>query len=127
MEIVHRTVFTNLSVCSVGTNEITNSILEQNGKVIFRSSITIAEGSDWGALLLCPCLFRPSDNVRRSRRADAPRCAHFFYCYLTFLDHRTYIRRKVAHQGVSARRERQTSFKIVSWTKQTRTKHHNTP
>jgi len=30
-----------------------------------------------GALLLCPCLFHPSDNVWRSRRADAPRCAHF--------------------------------------------------
>ncbi len=31
----------------------------------------------FGALLLCPCLFRPSDNVWCSRRADAPRCAHF--------------------------------------------------
>ena len=30
-----------------------------------------------GALLLCPCLFRPSDNVWRSRRADAPQCVHF--------------------------------------------------
>ena len=30
------------------------------------------------------------------------------------------------HQGTSARRERQTSFKIVTWTKQTWTKHHNT-
>ena len=27
-----------------------------------------------GAMLLCPCLFHPSDNVWRSQRADAPRC-----------------------------------------------------
>ena len=47
-----------------------------------------------------------------------------FYCYLTFLDHRTNIS---AHWGASAHRERQTSFKIVTWTtKQTWTKHHNT-
>ena len=32
---------------------------------------------------------------------------------------------KCAHRGASARRERQTSFKIVTWTKQTCTKHHN--
>ena len=30
-----------------------------------------------GALLLCPCLFRPSDNMWCSRRADAPQCMHF--------------------------------------------------
>ena len=30
------------------------------------------------------------------------------------------------HRGASARRERQTSFQIVTWTKQTWTKHHNT-
>jgi len=29
-------------------------------------------------------------------------------------------------RGVSARREQQTSFKIVTWTKQPWTKHHNT-
>jgi len=33
---------------------------------------------------------------------------------------------KCAHRGASARQERQTSFKIVTWTKQTWTKHHNT-
>ena len=27
--------------------------------------------------MLCPCLFRPCDNVWRSRRADAPRCEDF--------------------------------------------------
>ena len=48
-----------------------------------------------GALLLCPCLFCPSDNVWRSRCADAPRCAILFYCYHTFLDHRTNISRKL--------------------------------
>ena len=30
-----------------------------------------------GALMFYPCLFYPSDNVWRSQRADAPRCAHF--------------------------------------------------
>ena len=30
-----------------------------------------------GALMFYPCLFYPSDHVWRSRRADAPRCAHF--------------------------------------------------
>jgi len=29
-----------------------------------------------GALMFYPCLFYPSDNVWRSRLADAPRCAH---------------------------------------------------
>ena len=33
---------------------------------------------------------------------------------------------KCAHRGASSRRERQTSFKIVTWTKQTWTRHHNT-
>ena len=48
------------------------------------------------------------------------------YCYLTFFDHRTNISRKVcAPRRVSAR-EHQTSFKIVTWTKQTWTKHHST-
>ena len=32
---------------------------------------------------------------------------------------------KCANRGTSARPERQTSFKIVTWTKQTWTKHHN--
>jgi len=30
------------------------------------------------------------------------------------------------HQGASASQERQTMFEIVTWTKQTWTKHHNT-
>ena len=30
-----------------------------------------------GALLLCPCLFHPSDNPWRSQRADVHRCANF--------------------------------------------------
>ena len=33
---------------------------------------------------------------------------------------------KCAHRGAPARQERQTMFKIVTWTKQTWTKHHNT-
>ena len=32
---------------------------------------------------------------------------------------------KCAHRGALVRQERQTSFKIVTWTKQTGTKHHN--
>ena len=47
-----------------------------------------------GALMFYPCLFYPSDNVWHSRRTDAPRCAHFFYLFHTFLDHTTKIRRK---------------------------------
>jgi len=49
------------------------------------------------------CLFRPSDNVWRLRCADVPMCAALFYCYVTFLDHRTKICRKVrAPRRVSA-------------------------
>ena len=40
-----------------------------------------------GALMFFPCLFCPSDNVWRSRRADAPWCAHFSNLFHTFLDH----------------------------------------
>ena len=76
--------------------------------------------------MLCPCFFRPSDNVWRSRRADAPQCANFS----TVISPSWVIEQisvgKCAHQGVPACRERQTSFKIVTWTKQTWTKHHNT-
>ena len=35
------------------------------------------KGSTQIGALLCPCLFRPSDNVWRSRRADEHRCTHF--------------------------------------------------
>ena len=49
-----------------------------------------------------------------------------FYCYLTFLDHRTNISRKVrAPMRVSASGA-PSKFQIVTWTKQTWTKHHNT-
>ena len=51
---------------------------------------------------------------------------YLIYTYMAKSDHRTNIRRKCAHRGASARRERQTSFKIVTWTKQTWTKHYNT-
>jgi len=46
------------------------------------------------------------------------------YLYHTFLDHTTNISRKM--RAPEARRERQTMFKIVTWTKQTWKKHHNT-
>ena len=79
-----------------------------------------------GALLLCPCLFPPSDNVWRSRHVDAPRCTHFSTVISPSWITEQISVGKCAHRGVSACRERQTSFKIVSWTKQTWTKHHNT-
>ena len=70
--------------------------------VIYFSGLNLLLEFSNGALLLCPWLFRPSDNVWRSRCADAPRCA-LFCCYLTFLDHRTNISRKVlAPRRVSA-------------------------
>ena len=50
--------------------------------------------------------------------------ASTFLGYL--LDHRQISVGKCAHRGTSARQKRQTSFKIVTWTKQTWTKHHNT-
>ena len=79
-----------------------------------------------GALLLCPCLLLPSDNVWRSRRADAPRCAHFSTVISPSWITEQISVGKCAHQGASQHQERQTSFKIVTWTKQTWTKHHNT-
>ena len=80
-----------------------------------------------GVLLLCPCLFCPSDNLWRSRGADAPRCAHFSTVISPSWITEQISVAKCAHQGASARREHQTSFKIVTWTKQACTKHHNTP
>ena len=54
-----------------------------------------------GTLLLCPCLFRPSDNMWRSQRADAPQCAHF-----PTVISRSWITEQIsvgkcAHQGAS--------------------------
>ena len=52
----------------------------------------------FGALMNYPCLFCPSDNFENCfalpTRWRASVCA-LFYCYLTFLDHRINIRRKV--------------------------------
>ena len=79
-----------------------------------------------GALLLCPCLFRPSDNLWRSRRADASRCTHFSTVISPSCITEQISVGKCANRGESAHRECQTSFKIVTWTKQTWTKHHNT-
>ena len=81
---------------------------------------------DIGALLLCPCLFCPSDNVWRSRHADAPWCAHFSTVIPPSWITEQITVGKCVHRGAAARRERQTSFKIVTWTKQTWTKHYNT-
>ena len=80
----------------------------------------------YSALLLCPCLFCPNDNVRRSRRADGPRSAHFSTVISPPWITQQISVGKCAHRGASARWERQTSLKIVTWTKQTWKKHHNT-
>ena len=61
-----------------------------------------------------------------SRRADAPRCAHFSTVISPSRITEQMTVGKCAHRGTSAHRERQTSFKIFTWTKQTWTKHHNT-
>ena len=80
----------------------------------------------WGALTIYPCLFCPSDNAWHSRCADAPKCAHFSTLFsLSWITEQISVG-KCAHQGALARWERQTSFKILTWTKQTWTKHHNT-
>jgi len=65
--------------------------------------------------------------VARSPRTDAPRCAHFSTVIPPSWITEQISVGKWAHRGASACRERQTSFKIVTWTKQTWTTHHNTP
>ena len=72
-----------------------------------------------GALLLCPCLFRSSDNVWRSLCADAPRCAPFSTVISPSWITEQISVGKCMHRGASERWERQTSFKIATWTKQT--------
>ena len=67
-----------------------------------------------------------SDNVWRSRRANAPRCAHFSLVISPSWITEQISAGKCAQRGASARREHQTMFKIVTWSKQTWTKHHNT-
>ena len=79
-----------------------------------------------GALLLCPCLFCPSDNMWCSRRADVLRCAYFSTVITPSWITQQISAEKCMHRGASVHRERQTMFKIVPWKKQTWTKHHNT-
>ena len=83
---------------------------------------------DWknSALLLCPCLFCPSDNAWSSRCADAPRCTQFSTVISPSWITEQISVGKCMHRGASVRRERQICFKIVTWKKQTWTKHHNT-
>ena len=83
-----------------------------------------------GALLLCPCLFRPSDNVCRSLPTDATRWAHFSTVISPSWITEQISVGKCVHQGASARRERQTSFKILDETNMDKTSQHrmyNTP
>ena len=79
-----------------------------------------------GVVMFYPWLFFPSDNVWCSQRADAPRCAHFSTVIKPSWITQQILVEKCAHRGASACRERQSMFKIVTWTKhKTWTKHHN--
>ena len=80
-----------------------------------------------GVVMFCPCLFCSSDNVWRSQSTDAPPCVHFSIDFTPSWVIGQISVEKCVHRGASARRERQTMLKIVTWTKQTWTKHHNTP
>ena len=64
-------------------------------------------------------MFCPSDNVWRSRHADVPQWAHFHINFTPSWITQLILLEKCAHRGTSACRERQTMFKIVTWTKQT--------
>ena len=79
-----------------------------------------------GVVMFYPCLFCPRDMVLRSRCADAPPCAHFSIVFTPSWIPQQISVETCVHQCVSAHRECQTMFKIVTWTKQTWTKHHNT-
>jgi len=85
------------------------------------------ENTKSGVVMFYPSLFCPSDKVWHSRRADVPRCTHFSTVIPPSWITQQISVEQCAHLGASARRERQTMFKIVSWTKQTWTKHPNTP
>ena len=75
----------------------------------------------WGVVMFYPWLFCPSDNVWRSRHVDALRCLHFSTVITPSWITQLISIAKFAHWGMH--RERQTMLKIVTWTKQTWTKH----
>ena len=79
-----------------------------------------------GFVMFYPFLFCPSDNMWRFWRADAPWRAHFSTVITPSWITQQISVEKCAHRDVSARREWQTTFKIVTWTIQSWTKHHNT-
>ena len=87
------------------------------------------ENPSWGSYQVHCCYvhvcFIQVTTCGAPRCADAPRCTHF----TTVISPSWIIEQislgKWSHRGASARRERQTSFKIVTWTKQTWKKHHN--
>jgi len=83
-------------------------------------------GKVFGVMMFYPCLFCPSDNVWHSPCADAPRRTDFSTVITPSCITQQISVEKCAHRGASARRERQTMFKIVTWTKQTWRKHHDT-
>jgi len=75
-------------------------------------------------VMFYPCLFCPCDNGWRSRHADAPRSAHFSTVISPSWITQQISVEKCMHCCMSAPWEHQTMFKIVTWTKQTWTKHH---
>ena len=87
---------------------------------------SLLESVQFLALFLCPCLFRPSENMWCSRCADTPRCPHFSTVISPSWITEQILVGKCSHRGALARRERQISCKIVTWTKQTWRKRHNT-
>ena len=102
------------------------SITTSKFRDLYVNQGSVSQPLKTGALLLCPCLFRPSDNVWRSRRSDVPRCMQFSTVISPSWITEQISVGKCAQRGASASQERQTSLKIVTWTKQTWTKHHNT-
>ena len=75
-------------------------------------------------VMFYPCLFCPSDNLWRSRRADAPRCGYFYTVITPSWITKQISVENCAHRGTSALREHQTMLKSVTWTKQTWTTQH---
>jgi len=80
-----------------------------------------------GVVMFYPCLFCPSDNVWCSQRPDVPWCVHFSTVITPSWITQQISVEKCAPRDMPTHRERQTMFKIVTWTKQTWTKHYNAP
>ena len=80
----------------------------------------------WWIINVCFVQVTILNIIWRSRCADVPWCAHFPNYISWVIQEGVKWIEKCAHRGASARWERLTMFKIVTWTKQTCTKYHNT-